>query len=72
MTMSSNRNTIHPCDTAWPLGSQRPKTATQIYAQKCTTKPIAFKPAIEFSTVLIQLLWKKCAIQDAPVPKEKS
>lgn len=54
------------------LGSQRPKTATQIYAQKCTTKPIAFKPAIEFSTVLIQLLWKKCAIQDAPVPKEKS
>lgn len=30
-----------------PLVS-KPLNATQIYAQKCTTKPIALKPAIEF------------------------
>lgn len=41
------RNTVHPCDAAWPPVS-KPLNATQIYAQKCTTKPIALKPAIEF------------------------
>lgn len=32
-----------------PLVS-KPLNATQIYAQKCTTKLIALKPAIEFSS----------------------
>lgn len=40
--------TLSILKTQHSLLVSKPLTATQIYAQKCTTKPIAFKPAIGF------------------------